>query len=366
MSEPMSEQKNENNPPSNDANPVKQKRVFTQEILVDNEAADSLGAAQTFDNDQSFHADEAPESPLEMAAQESELSLDWLNEPSKKRKPWTLWLLMSAGGLCVVQLVWWLWQAFVTSPVLASAWAAVLTAVILWAASVVLAEWRGLKVLKHQAQNQRDAKRLLSSVQQGEAREFCNALISNLPTQVSINEGVQRWQQAIQPHHQDNEVVTLFDQMVLSECDKYAEQTIREHATQTALLVALSPVAFIDVFIVLARSIRLTQQVSRCYGIKHGYWSRIRLIRQTIHQMLFVAISELLIDVAGSVLGFELLGKISARAVQGIGAGLMAGRLGYNALQLVRPISQPKLVEKGTRKLSKQLMETLLKQVKKS
>lgn len=361
---------------TNDASPdaansasesLQQKRVFSQEsVQPPSDTAEVIKPQRTFTDaaTDTFTESEPPAPPL-IEKEAAEVSIEWLEQSnSTLGKPWLLWVFIGFLALSSVQFGLWVWEAFQESPLLSFAWLVVVAGFVLFGVQVAFNEWRSLRALKQQAQCQRDGERLLHSVQQGEAQQFCLALSTHLPQQPTITSAVVAWRDAVQPHHQDKEIVALFDHMVLSECDKYAEQVIRQHATQTALLVALSPLALMDVFIVFVRSIRLTQQVSRCYGVSHGYWSRIRLMRQTVHQMLYVATSELLIDVAGSVIGFELLGKISSRAVQGAGAGLMAGRLGFNAQQLVRPLSRPNLVENGTRKLGKQLVETLLQQVK--
>lgn len=345
------------------------KRVFSQEAFEpQDEATERLSPKQTFNEQEAFTEQSLSLVELDKNTNdETSLNIDWLDESSvKTNSPWGFWLLIALLCVSAVQVLVWLWQAFTSSPALAGAWLVVISGCVLWGVTIAVKEWRSLRNLRHQAQCQRDAERLLNSVQQGEAQSFCLAIANNLPKQDAIQNAVTQWRQSIQAHHQDKEILALFEQTVMAQCDKFAEQAIKQHATQTALLVAVSPLALMDVFIVFFRSIRLTQQVSRCYGIQHGYWSRIRLIRQTLHQMLYVATSELLIDVAGSVLGFELLGKISARAVQGVGAGLMAGRLGYNAQKLVRPLPKAKLVENGTRKLGKQLIDTLMQQVKSS
>lgn len=360
--------------------PVRQKRVFEQQPIdqqVENSKesdAEPLRQKQEFSTSEPFTESSAvhPVSAIENSAARSseaerseKVSIDWLDDTTPKaRSPWLLWLLIAFVSISVIQFGVWLWDAYQTSPFLAGAWSLVIAGIVLAGGRVLMGEWRSLRALKQQSQYQRDAERLFNSVQQGEGQRFCTELAANLPDQARIKESLVQWQQAVQPHHQDKEIVALFEQTVIAQCDKYAEQVIKEHATQTALLVALSPLALLDIFIVMIRSVRLIQQVSRCYGVKHGYWSRIRLVKQTVRHMLYVATSELLIDVAGSVIGFELLGKISSRAVQGVGAGLMAGRLGYNAQQLVRPIPKPKLVENGTRKLGKQLVESVLQQVK--
>ncbi|GAK82758.1 membrane protein YcjF [Vibrio ponticus] len=64
------------------------------------------------------------------------------------------------------------------------------------------------------------------------------------------------------------------------------------------------------------------------YGIELGYWSRLQLFKSTLVNMAAAGASELAIDASMDLMSMDLAGKLSARAGQGIGVGILTARLG--------------------------------------
>ena len=54
---------------------------------------------------------------------------------------------------------------------------------------------------------------------------------------------------------------------------------------EAAVLVALSPLATVDMMLMLWRNLRMIEDIADVYAIELGYWSRIRLIRQVFRNM---------------------------------------------------------------------------------
>lgn len=63
------------------------------------------------------------------------------------------------------------------------------------------------------------------------------------------------------------------------------------------------------------------------YGIELGYWSRIRLLRLVFVNMAAAGASELAIDASMDMMSMDLAGKLSVRAGQGLGIGILTARL---------------------------------------
>ncbi len=62
--------------------------------------------------------------------------------------------------------------------------------------------------------------------------------------------------------------------------------------------------------------------------------------------MVYAGASELIADFGTEMIGADLLGKLSGRLAQGLGAGMLTARLGVRTMQLCRPIpfdDKPKL-----------------------
>lgn len=155
----------------------------------------------------------------------------------------------------------------------------------------------------------------------------------------AISENVQRWRGQINEAHNAQEVLYLFSQNVLVPLDQQVKKLINRSAVDSALIVAISPLALVDMFFVVWRNLRLVNQIAKLYGIELGYFSRIRLLRLVLLNMAFVGSMELLQDLGLDWLSQDFAAKLSARVAQGIGVGLLTARLGIKAMEFCRPLA---------------------------
>ena len=200
---------------------------------------------------------------------------------------------------------------------------------------VVWREYRLLRRLKRHNIQRQTAERLLNSEQVGEALEWLSKL-----DKFSAIDGFDEFKSSLDHHHTDKEVMALYQQTLLLKQDQQAKKVINRFASESGLLVALSPMAFVDMAAVLWRGTKMIEQIARIYGIPLGYASRITLYRSLLKHMLFAGSSELIADIGTTALGAELAGKLSARAGQGISAGILTARLGYKTMELSRPVAR--------------------------
>ncbi|MDW7547910.1 TIGR01620 family protein [Pseudoalteromonas sp. McH1-7] len=217
-----------------------------------------------------------------------------------------------------------------------------------------------LSKLKQHQQIKHDAQRLLQSDQIGEARAWLTPLLKVHPEQK-----VTAFEEALQSHHTDKEIITLYEKTLLREQDAEAKRLIQEHATTSALLVALSPLALVDMLAVLWRGVVLVEKVSKHYGIRLAYRSRITLYKMLLKQMVFVGASELVSDLAATSVGAELLGKLSTRSAQGLSAGIFTARLGYKAMELCRPLPRLEHKQSLLKSAISSVVDVLLRRSKK-
>lgn len=103
-------------------------------------------------------------------------------------------------------------------------------------------------------------------------------------------------------------------------------------------MIAVSPLALVDMAFIAWRNIRLINRIAALYGIELGYFSRIRLFRLVLLNIAFAGASELVREVGMDWMSQDLAARLSARAAQGIGAGLLTARLGIKAMELCRPL----------------------------
>ena len=130
-------------------------------------------------------------------------------------------------------------------------------------------------------------------------------------------------------------------------------------------MIAVSPLALVDMAFIAWRNLRLINRIANLYGIELGYYSRLRLFRLVLINIAFAGASELVREVGMDWMSQDLAARLSTRAAQGIGAGLLTARLGIKAMELCRPLpwldnDKPRLGD-FRRELVGQLKATLQK-----
>lgn len=140
---------------------------------------------------------------------------------------------------------------------------------------------------------------------------------------------------------------------------------LRQRAHERTLMIAVSPLALVDMAFIAWRNLRLINRIATLYGIELGYYSRLRLFKLVLLNIAFAGASELVREVGMDWMSQDLAARLSTRAAQGIGAGLLTARLGIKAMELCRPLpwiddDKPRLGD-FRRQLIGQVKETLQK-----
>ncbi|WP_315710530.1 TIGR01620 family protein [Brenneria uluponensis] len=198
-------------------------------------------------------------------------------------------------------------------------------------------EWRRLYRLRLRAEERDIARDLLHSHSIGAGRGFCE----KLARQAGLDQGhpaMQRWQASLHDTHNDREVVELYARLVQPVLDNHARREISSSAAESALMIAVSPLALVDMAFIAWRNLRLINRIATLYGIELGYFSRLRLFRLVLLNIAFAGASELVREIGMDWMSQDLAARVSARAAQGIGAGLLTARLGIKAMELCRPL----------------------------
>ncbi len=206
---------------------------------------------------------------------------------------------------------------------------------------------------------------MLHSHAVGKAKSFCEKLAQQAGLDQS-HPALQRWYAAIHETQSDREVVSLYAQLVQPVLDAQARREISRSAAESTLMIAVSPLALVDMAFIAWRNLRLINRIATLYGIELGYYSRLRLFRLVLLNIAFAGAANWCARWAVDVDGRRsLAARLSARAAQGIGAGLLTARLGIKAMELCRPLpwiadDKPRLGD-FRRELIGQLKETLRK-----
>ncbi len=148
--------------------------------------------------------------------------------------------------------------------------------------------------------------------------------------------------------------------------DEQASKEINRSSAESALMIAVSPLAIVDMAFIAWRNIRLINRIAAIYGIELGYYSRIRLFKMVLINIAFAGASELVREIGMDWLSQDIMARLSTRAAQGIGAGLLTARLGIKTIELCRPLpwmdDKPKLAD-FRRQLFSQLKSIMPKSV---
>jgi putative membrane protein len=282
----------------------------------------------------------------------------------------TLWRKMVTAGLALAgitvigQGVQWAMNAWQTQDWVALGGCAAGTLIVGAGVGSIASEWRRLWRLRQRAHERDEARELLQSHGTGKGRAFCEKLAQQAGLDKS-HPALQRWYAAIHETQSDREIVTLYAHLVQPVLDAQARREISRSAAESTLMIAVSPLAMVDMAFIAWRNLRLINRIAALNGIELGYHSRLRLFRLVLLNMAFAGASELVREVGMDWMSQDLAARLSARAAQGIGAGLLTARLGIKAMELCRPLpwidgDKPRLGD-FRRQLITQVKETLQK-----
>jgi putative membrane protein len=266
------------------------------------------------------------------------------------------WLWRSALSilfiLVTLECVDFFMTGFSQEPVIASLYAALLLILSLITGGSLIREFRGLRQFKRRQKLKESVDECLLNDEYLNGQKLCKEISTLLPCDL-VSEQEQQWQENIDSDLSDAEQLRLYSRQVLSKVDKKALDKVSKYSTESVVLVALSPIAIVDMMLMLWRNLKMIDEIANLYGLKMSYWSRVKLIKQVFINMVYAGATELIADVGTELLSADLLGKLSARLAQGLGAGMLTARLGLKTMHLCRPISfeenPPKL--KDVRKL---------------
>ena len=300
---------------------LKSKLILDQPLAAP--AADPLKPGQALAEDDFIRLDDTE--PVPLAAL----------RPLRRHRLWAsaiallLLLLLVDSGLS-------LWQTWQQSRLLGAAWSLALGLLAVAALATLWRELRLLRRLEQVGRQRARAEALLAGTGSGQARPLCEQLAAQ--GGLTHTEGFQQWRAGLEQQELDGEVLALYSRLVLAGQDRQARARVLKWSGEAAVMVAASPLAAVDMLLVLWRNLRMIEDITQCYGIRLGALSRMRLLRGVLHNMLYAGVSEAAVDMGMDLLGLELAGRLSARAGQGVGAGLLTARLGLQAMDLCRPV----------------------------
>ncbi|CAM3878044.1 hypothetical protein VA7868_01257 [Vibrio aerogenes CECT 7868] len=313
----------------------KSKHVFRQTLDQTEPDSEELTATQQFSPSDKFVP--APHPDTEKAVHPAEPGIEHLIRPSARKRRFLPSILTAFVGLAGWQAVDAGIDAYQAGDWLSIGWYGFLGVLAGAGAGKLIAEWRTLRRLRQHFSHQTKAEALIQANSVGQAKPFCEQLIKNAGI-AENHPDVVKWRSQLNHAFNDIEVFDLYDLYILKSVDEKAIRLISRSASESAVLVAASPLAIADMLLVAWRNLTMLNQLSQLYGVKLGYWSRIRLMRTMFVNMAAAGASEMVLDVSTDLLSAGVAAKLSARAGQGMGIGILTARLGLQAMTLLRPL----------------------------
>ncbi|MBY5945426.1 YcjF family protein [Photobacterium rosenbergii] len=327
--------------------PLKSKIVFDEPVKPEPATAEvELTSQLQFAEQEKTFLPETTD--IDQADVEAELDRALRSKP-KRRSGWLKGLLVAGAAMVGWQTVDYVVTAYQGGDWLALGWSVIVAGIAGAGITALGRELLSLRRLKQRQSEREQAQALLEADGIGQAKAFCTKLAKQGKA-VEVHAGYDKWLNSLAATHNDREVMQLYDRMVLGQQDKLARKLVAKYASEAAVMVAVSPLALADMLLVAWRNFRLIDQISKVYGVELGYWSRIKLVKLVLANMAVAGATEVIADGGMDMLSMDLAGRVSTRVAQGVGVGLLTGRLGLKAISLMRPLpwqpeQQPKLSE---------------------
>ncbi|MEY3220421.1 MAG: hypothetical protein RIT27_1778 [Pseudomonadota bacterium] len=255
--------------------------------------------------------------------------------------PW-FWLLSGLGlwwaGMLFVDSFNFIADRFANNTLIGLLFLGLFGVIIVNVGRLTWVTWQDFLALKSVSNLQADGKELLESNQYGLAMPYVNKISRFYSQRPDVKARLERFYMTVNDSHSDSEVCALFSKQVLEELDRRAYHLILKQAKETALLIALSPRAFLSSFLTLWGTVKMVRDVATLYGGRPRFVSSIKLLGAVFQNLIYAGVSEQVAESLSNLLGGSLLSVVSTQLAQGVGSGILTARVGLHAMRVCRPL----------------------------
>jgi len=252
------------------------------------------------------------------------------------------WLFCGLGlwwiGILVVDSVSFIAARFSNNFLIGLFFLGLFGVIIVSLGRLIWAAWQDFLALKSVSNLQTEGQDLLESKNYGQGISYVSKIARFYTQRQDVKERLDRFYMTVNDSHSNSEVCALFSKQVLKELDEQACRLILKQSKETALLVALSPRAFLSTLLTLWSTIKMIRDLATLYGGRPGLISSISLIGKVFQSLIYAGVSEHIAQSVSDLLGGSLLSVVSAQLAQGVGSGILTARVGLHAMQICRPL----------------------------
>ncbi|MDM8558039.1 TIGR01620 family protein [Candidatus Parabeggiatoa sp. HSG14] len=286
-----------------------------------------------------------------------------------------LWLLGSLGLLFILMLLVDAYN-FVVLQYTSSIFLGTLflSVILVISGTVFILGWRSyqsIKALRTVEKLQKEGQLLMEANGYGETIHYANRVANFYADRPDVKTRLERFYLTLTDTHHDREACALFSDIVLKDMDQQAYRIVTQRSKETALMVMISPIAWLDMLLTLWRNVRMIRDIATLYGGRPGFLGSMSLITAVLQNLIYADVSELVAESVAEILGGSMLSIMSAQAAQGLGSGVMTARVGLQAIKACRPLpfseeEKPRLrdIRREVVKSLKGIFETKEAQVK--
>ncbi|OED45588.1 TIGR01620 family protein [Endozoicomonas sp. (ex Bugula neritina AB1)] len=293
------------------------------------------------------------------------------NDPSLALKP-IRFIRRATSGLFSLLMVFVVWQSiqffqflYASHWVLAAVFSALICVLLMIVGKAILSFSRYQQDFRDINELQKAAETMQSTRSSGQGNKWLTqlkALYRGKPHQDKLEKALA----SLPDYSDDSEMMTHLDQHLFQPLDRQAISRISAHSQQTALVVALSPVAAIDMLLSAWRCLKMIDEICQIYGIRPSLPTRVRLLRMVFNQMALAGATDLISDQLADFASNKLVGTISAQAGSGLGIGLYSARIGFQVMDICRPLAFQTEQRPKLRNLARNIYSKLKNQFKDS
>ncbi len=256
-----------------------------------------------------------------------------------------LWILVIVGILCGVEVLNITTDFFADGFFFGSVFSVFLVSILVIILLLIVREISSVLLLVDGEKNRNKISHIAELGSYKEALNQCTSMMNNKYPQ----ELKKRFLESVQPHFSAKEVFELYERIVLSDADKRAKKVIFTRSIETSLVVAMSPLAWIDMLFAAFRSCKMVREISEIYGYRPGLWGRLKIYKKVMLNMIYIGLGDLLMDAASDFVAGtsatvmdKVAGQVNKAFAVGLASGYYTTKIGFMAVRSVRPMDLTK------------------------
>ena len=252
---------------------------------------------------------------------------------------WFWGLLTALIGVVVSALAW----NFVTGLVASTPWlgwavAALIAAFVLVALAIVVKEVAAFSRLARMDALHRMAEEATVEADLKKAQAYAVRLDAMYRGRPELEWHHARFMERKDELFDASGVLGLAETELLAPLDALALREVEAAARQVATITALVPLAFADVIAALTSNIRMIRRIAEVYGGRSGTLGSLRLLRAVMTHLVATGAVAVGDDMVHTVLGGNVLARLSRRFGEGVVNGALTARVGVAAMEVCRPM----------------------------